>query len=208
MPVSARGEGMLSMKMSRCAQLVLVLLAFGQAIAVHAQGEDDLKIARIRQEHPEGGFVFFDITLMSAGRQFCAPKRADLVTDNWPGSAAAHFEIYRPNPLFSFDAFSRGTMMALRPGVYTITKIYCDNRKAILNGKFAQIRVEPGEVINAGNLILEVSVQQRPTFFTDGTAGITAKIGELSPDTVAALRTRAPESFGHAKRQLLTAARP
>jgi hypothetical protein len=198
---------MLTMKIVKCALLALALSTLGHAIPAYAQGEDDLRFARIRQEHPEGVFVFFDITLMSAGHQFCAPARADLVSDTQK-TGSVYFEIYRPKPLFSFDAFSRGTMIALRPATWTITKIYCDNRKAAFNGKFAQIRLEPGETINAGNLILEVSVQSRPTFFTNGVAGMSAKVGELSPDTVAALRTRAPQSFAHAKRQYFTTARP
>lgn len=47
------------MKLSKCALLAFVLLTLGRAIPAYAQGEDDLKVARIRQDSPWLGLPVF-----------------------------------------------------------------------------------------------------------------------------------------------------
>ena len=197
------------MKTSKRTLLALALLTLGLAIPAHAAGEDDLKVSRIRQESPDSGYLFFDITIITNGHPSCTALSATLISDA-KKVAIAKFEIYRPNPLFSWAAFSRGTMIPLQPATWTITAVRCasGNRELNLNGAVAQIRIDRSEIVNAGNLVLDLSVLKKATFFTRAEIAEQAKIGEPSPDTVAAWRARAPETYATAKRRTFTIAHP
>jgi hypothetical protein len=200
---------MLTVKILKRALLALALLTVGQAIPAHAGGEDDLKVARIRQDSPDSGYLFFDITIVIDGHPSCTALSAILISDA-KKIAIAKFEVYRPNPLFSWASFSRGTMVPLQPATWTIKAVTCasGNREIDLNGAVVQIRMDRSEIINAGNLVLDVSVLKKGTFFTRPVVAGQAKIGEPSPDTVAAWRARAPETYAAAKRRTFTIAHP
>jgi len=197
------------MKIAKSALLALALFAYGQAIPAHAGGEDDLKVARIRQDSPDSGFLFFDITIVTDGRPSCTAQYATLISDTRK-LALAKFEVYRPNPLLSWTAFSRGTMIPLQPGIWTVTAVQCAslNRTFNFRGTVAQINVNAREIVNAGNLVLEISVLKKGTFFTRAAFGEQGKVGELSPDAIAALRACAPETFAKAKRRAFTVLHP
>ena len=46
------------MAIAKYALLALALSVLGHVVPVHAAGEDDLKVARIRQDSPDSGFLF------------------------------------------------------------------------------------------------------------------------------------------------------
>lgn len=101
-------------------------------------------------------------------------------------------------------------MVPLQPATWTITALSCAslNRQFNFRGSVAQIRIDPGEIVNAGTLTLEVSVEKKGTFFSRPVFGERGKVGELLPDTAAALRTRAPDSFAKAKRRSFVIVNP
>jgi len=170
------------------------------------QAAGDLKVERVRQETPGAGVLFFDLTLLMQGKPACTAMDAEL-TDDARKRTTAQFEVFRPNPLFSWKSESRGSFITLRPATYTITSIHCaTSRSYVFNGPVAQIRVEPGDIVNAGNLVLEMSVQHKADLFTRAQFGAHGKVQDLAPDTVTSLKTRAPETFAKAKRRYFTVA--
>jgi hypothetical protein len=191
------------MAVSKFAVIALMLLTLGVAAPVLAE-KNDLGVARIRQDHPGAGFLFFDLTLVHEGKLQCTPSKVRF--ESGDQKLRGHFEIYRPNPLFSWAAESRGAMVPLLPGVWTLSWIECirNMRTYDFNGPVAQIRMERDEIVNAGNLVLELSLQKRAEDFKPPVFGSHAKEEELSKVIVEAIKLRMPETFALAKRRHFT----
>jgi hypothetical protein len=181
--------------------LMLLILNF-TAPAFAQQG--DLKVARIRSDHPDASFLFFDLTLESGGKIVCTPTKVHFRSGQQ--GLAGEFEIYRPHPLTSFAAESRGAMVGLLPGVWTLDRIECllGARTNVLNGAVAQIRINRDEMLNGGDLVIDMTLQQHAQLFKPAVIGSHPRLENLSPEVAEAFRQRAPEAFAHAKRRNFT----
>lgn len=202
--------GKLTIKIPKAVLLVLTLSTLGPAEVVLAQEEGGLSGAWVRMFNPDAGVLFFNVTLREqGGKVACYPISVNLMSDT-RSIAIAEFDKDRLN-LFSWDANSLGTMKTLQPGTWTMNEVKCRTsmgRVVNFKGPVAQIHIGSGQVVDAGNLVLELSLQKEATFFENAVFGHRAKVEPLSPEIVAALRAKAPETFAKAKQQFFATAIP
>jgi uncharacterized protein (DUF2141 family) len=53
---------------------VLLALVHAAAAAAAAESEGDAKVAQLHQEHPELGFLIFDVSVSKDGQRVCRPS--------------------------------------------------------------------------------------------------------------------------------------
>jgi hypothetical protein len=177
------------------APFAVVLLALVNTMPAAAETEGDTKVAQLHQEHPELGFLFFDVTLLRDGHPSCAPRYALLVSDT---GKKANVNVFTSGML-GFGAKSPGALASLEPAVWTVVLLDCVNQK--FKGSVAQIRVEAGEIMNAGNLVVDVYTIRSKGFFTGALYGAHARVEDLGPETLESLNKRVPATFARAKRR-------
>jgi hypothetical protein len=182
------------MKKPALALLITALLSLVHATPALAATADDAKDAQIRQEHPEMGFLFFDATILKDGKLGCVALSAILTSNTGKRTRVDVNTI-----LLSFKGITHGALAPLEPATWSIAVVEC--YKQTYKGPFAQVRVESGEVVNAGNLVFDVITRRPEGLFTRPIFGARAKIEDLRPETVESLKKRAPETFAKAKRR-------
>jgi hypothetical protein len=183
------------MRFSGLAALAVVLLALVRTMPAAAETEIDTSIAQLRQEHPEMGILFFDVTVLRNGQLSCIPRYADLVSNT---GKKANLSVFTGGP-FGFGGRSHGATAHLSPAVWTVVLLNCGNEK--FKGSVAQVRVEAGEIINAGTLVVDVYTIRREGLFTGPLHGAHAKVEDLGPEALESLNKSAPATFAKAKRR-------
>jgi hypothetical protein len=158
--------------------LLAALFALVHVMPAAAETEDDAKAAQVHQEHPEFGFLFFDVTVLREGKPEGCASLSAILTSN----TGKKVEVDIFTSVLSFKGKTHGALASLEPAVWTIALVNC--YKHLFKGPFAQIRVESGEIINAGNLVFAVY-----------------KVEDLRPETIESLKKRAPGTFAKAKRR-------
>jgi hypothetical protein len=174
--------------------LAAVLLALGHAAAFAAESEGDTKVAQLHQEHPELGFLFFEVTILRDGRPFCTANTATLTSNT--GKRALVDVV--TGSLFPSKR-TRGALASLEPAVWTIALVKCSN--SLFVGPFAQIRIEPGEIVNAGNLVVDVYTIRPEGLFNGAIHGAHATVEDIPAASVESLQARAPATLAKAKRR-------
>jgi hypothetical protein len=97
------------------------------------------------------------------------------------------------------DRESRGAVAALEPAVWTLARFEC--YKENFNGAVAQMRLEPGEIVNLGHLIVDVYTVRRKGLFHGAIRRARAKVEDLEPEAIESLRKRAPSTYAKAKQR-------
>jgi hypothetical protein len=72
-------------------------------------------------------------------------------------------------------------------------------------GPFAHFRIEPGEIVNAGNLIVDVYTIRPKGLFNGAIYGARATVEDLPAASIESLQARAPATFAKAKRRYFAA---
>jgi hypothetical protein len=175
--------------------LAAVLLALVHTAAAAAESEGDAKVAQLHREHPELGFLVFDISMLDEGKLSCIPRSAILTSNT---GKKANVNVFTGG-FFGLGDKTRGAIASLEPAVWTVVWVDCINRH--FRGSIAQIRVGPGEIINAGHLLVDVFTRRAKGFFTGALYGAHARVEDLGAETIESLNKRAPATFAKAKRQ-------
>lgn len=176
--------------------LAAVLLSLVHAAAAAAESEGDAKVAQLHQEHPELGFLFFDVTVLKDGRLHCRPSA--ILTSNTGKTAEV---TVATGSLFSLGLKTKGALASLEPAVWIVTKLDCGQTK--YNGSIAGIRIAAGEIVNAGNLVVEIYTVRPEGLFNGAVRRARAKVEDLEPEATESLTKRAPAAFAKAKRRYL-----
>jgi hypothetical protein len=171
-----------------------VLCALVHAPPAIAETDGDARVAQIHQEHPQLGFLLFDVSVLRDGQLQCRPYTATLTSNTGKRVSVDVF-----TPMLSLHGESRGALASLEPAVWTIAMVNC--HKHIFNGPFAQTRIESGEIINAGNLVVDVYTIRPEGLFNGPVRGAHTRVEDLGPETVESLQKRAPGTFAKAKRR-------
>ena len=170
-----------------------VLLAVVHAMPVAAEIDADAKIARLRQEHPDWAVVVFDASVTKDSEAWCSPH---VILKS---SAGKTVDIWARTGPISLTGKSRGAVEALEAGVWTAARFEC--YKENFNGAVAQMRLEPGETVNLGHLIVDIYTIRRKSLFHGATRGARAKVGDLEPEAIESITKRAPATFAKAKQR-------
>jgi hypothetical protein len=175
------------------AALAAVLLAAGQVPPAAAEIDADAKIARLRQENPDWAVAVFDVTVSKDGEAWCFPH---VILKSSTGKTVDFW--VRTGPI-SLTGKSRGAVEALEPAVWTVARFQC--YKENFNGAVAQMRLEPGEIVNLGHLIVDVYTVRRKGLFHGAIRRARAKVEDLEPEAIESLRKRAPSTYAKAKQR-------
>ena len=176
--------------------LAAVLLALGHAAAFAAESEGDTKVAQLHQEHPELGFLFFDVTVLKDGRLHCRPS---VILKSDTGKTAE--VTVATGSLFSLGLKTKGALASLEPAVWIVSKLDCGHTLPKYNGSIAGIRIAAGEIVNAGHLVVEIQTIRPEGLFNGAVRRARAKVEDLEPETTESLTKRAPVTFAKAKRR-------
>jgi len=175
--------------------LAAVLLALVHSAAA-AESEGDAKVAQLRQEHPELGFLLFDVTILKDGRPYCRPS---VILKSNTGKTAE--VTVATGSLFSLGLTTKGALASLEPAVWIVTKLDCGHTLPKYNGSIAGIRIAAGEIVNAGHLVVEIQTIRPEGLFNGAVRRARAKVDDLEPETTESLAKRAPATFAKAKRR-------
>lgn len=172
------------------------LLALLQAMPAATETADDTEFAKLRQEHPEAAIAVLDVTVLRDGKYECAPTVVLTST-----TQTKMMSVAKPGGGFLHMTLSGyGGIKALEPTVWTITGLNC---AVHYNGTMAQFRLEAGEIVNLGHLIVDVVTIRPKGLFQSAIFRTRAKVEDLESETNAALKERAPATFAKAKRRYL-----
>jgi hypothetical protein len=174
--------------------LAAVLLALVHTAAAAAESEGDANVAQLHQEHPELGFLFFDVTMLKDSRLNCRPSV--ILTSNTGKTAKV---TVATGSLFSLGLKTKGALASLEPAVWVVTKLDCGQTK--YNGSIAGVRIAAGEIVNAGHLVVEIYTVRPEGLFNGAVRRARAKVEDLEPDATESLTKRAPATFAKAKRR-------
>ena len=178
--------------------LAAVLLALGHAAAFAAESEGDTKVAQLHQEHPELGFMFFDVTVLKDGRLHCRPS---VILKSDTGKTAE--VTVATGSLFSLGLKTKGALASLEPAVWIVSKLDCGHTLPKYNGSIAGIRIAAGEIVNAGHLVVEIYTVRPEGLFNGAVRRARAKVEDLEPETTESLTKRVPATFARANRRYL-----
>ena len=177
--------------------LSALLLALLQAMPAAAETADDTEFAQLRQEHPEAAIAVLDVTVLRDGKNACAPTvvlksttQTKMMSVAKPGGGFLHMTLT-----------GYGGMKALEPTIWTIIALECAIH---YNGAIAQFRLEAGEIVNLGHLVVDVLTIRPKGLFQRAIFRTRAKVEDIDSETSAALKERAPATFAKAKRRYLT----
>lgn len=173
--------------------LAAVLLALVQATSAAAEIDADARIARLRQEHPDWAVVVFDASVTKDNDAWCSPH---VILKS---SAGKTVEIWTRTGPISLTGKSRGAVEVLEPGVWTAERFEC--YKENFNGAVAQMRLESGEIVNLGHLIVDIDTIRRKGLFHGAKRGARAKVGDLEPEAIESITKRAPAIYAKAKQR-------
>ena len=180
------------------ALLATVLLAPLHPTRAAAEAEGDARIAQLHQEHPELGFLLFDVTVLNDGKRVCSANTVSLTSNT---RKQAQVDV---NPgSFIPSRRTRGALASLEPAVWTIGFVECSYGKYA--GPFAKIRIEAGDIVNAGNLIVDVYTIRPRGLFQGAIRGAHATVEDLPAEAVESLQQRAPATLAKAKRRYFEA---
>jgi len=181
--------------------LALVLLTLGLAVSgdispVCAQAAGDIQVANARNEHPDYGVLMFNISINKDRKMDCIPLHAVLK----PEQGRTQLVDLNTLPLEFTAHHFKGALAPLPPGTWTVVQVSC--YKHDFNGPIVQVKIAPGEIVNAGHVVVDRVMVDPGNFFTRGPKFSThVRIEELPAESVASLKTRAPETFARAKRR-------
>jgi hypothetical protein len=175
--------------------IIIILAAFHIHSACAASTELDEKLRKEATETPNAALVFIEVELVPRNAQAC---RGEVY-------ATVRAPEGRPIQIFTRDSTAflgnsisfYGGAAVLPAGMYTVESFECSGRRKF-KGSVARFYLFPGEVINAGRLVLEFDL----AFFTRSKADL--GIRDLSPEAVASLSQRAPNAFSKAKKRYMT----
>jgi hypothetical protein len=178
---------------------LLSLIGFvAQTANAQTQTEGDAKVAQLHQEHPELGFMFIDVLVLKNGQWNCKP-RVTLTSDT---GKKAEVKVFTDDPMLSPIQKIFGGLASLEPAVWTVTSFQC--YKLTFNGSIGQVRIGPGEIVNAGHLVVDIITEHPGGFLRQATYRTRAKVEDLNADAKESLARRAPATFAKAKPRYLT----
>ncbi|GLH75921.1 hypothetical protein SSBR45G_08290 [Bradyrhizobium sp. SSBR45G] len=187
------------MRLLAFALLALILDFSIQTAPARAQAKGDLDVAAELKEHPGYSVLIFNIDINMDGKRRCLPDRADMSNEQkqWAVAKLNREPLLDLESVFGHD---RGAVLVLPPGTWTVSQFSCGPLK--FDGAIVQIKVAPGEIVNAGHVMINrVTVDPGKMFERARKIETHIKIEELPKDSVASLKTRAPETFAKAKRR-------
>lgn len=180
----------------RLAMLSTVLSALVLTKPAAAENTDaDGKVARLRQQNPEVGLLFFDIAIFGEGKpRGCIELRAFLVgADGRTRNVSVHFITGLLS--YSLSGTTYGALATLPPGAWSLGAIKCDNET--FRGEFARGRIQPGETINGGSLVVDYKYSPF-SLIAKRTFSSRTRVEDLRPEAVESIRKRAPVTFAKA----------
>lgn len=170
---------------------LLVLGLFLPNAPAFAQAEGDVQVAQERKEHPDYGVLIFNIAVNKNGKRQCTVQTALLRSEQKEEKVAK----VNTDPLLDLEQVfgrDRGAVLVLPPGTWTISFLRCDYDD--FKGPIVQIKIAPGEIVNAGHVVIDRNTNAPKT-------ETHIKIEELPADSVASLKKRAPQTFARSKRR-------
>jgi hypothetical protein len=186
------------MRLVAFALLALALGLSSYISSASAQARGDILVAKERQEHPDSAVLIFNVSMMQEGKPGCMPMSVELK----PEQGRTEWVELNLFPLqrFNGDHF-RGALAPLPPGTWTVVKVSCYNHE--FRGPLVQIKVAPGEIVNAGHVVVNRVLVEPGEFWSSRPAKYAThiKIEELPTNNVESLKERAPETFARAKRR-------
>jgi hypothetical protein len=99
---------------------------------------------------------------------------------------------------------TRGALASLETAVWTIRFVECAGYGKYA-GPFAKIHIEAGEIVNAGNLVVDVYTIRPRGAFEGAIRGARATVEDLPAPAVESLQQRAPATLAKAKRRYFEA---
>ena len=195
---------MASGRRTKCG-LPLIVLAMLWPIALgigESRAEDESQeagLAQNLQARPTHGVLIFKLTLFDV-----EAKREDYCFDTY-----AHFTASdgRTVKLQVFSGFRfrapplyKEALITIAPGTWVLDAISCEARRTKLNGPFASITINTGEVISGGHLI--VNYAMGPVFSLKFSSRQVVR--DFDAETIAALKRRLPVTFAKAKKRNLS----
>ncbi|MGJ4931451.1 hypothetical protein ACQR1I_30540 [Bradyrhizobium sp. HKCCYLS2038] len=185
------------MRLLGFALLALTLGLFSPTSPASAQARGDILVAKERQEHPDSAVLIFNVSMMQEGKPGCVPLSVELKPEQGR-SERVEVNLFTMQR-FNVDHF-RGALAPLRPGTWTIVRVGCYNHD--FNGPIVQIKLAPGEIVNAGHVVVNRVMVDPGDWWTHGPKyAAHIKIEELPANNVESLKERAPETFARAKRR-------
>lgn len=175
--------------------IIVILAAFHIHSASAASTELDDKLQKQAAETQNAAVVFMEIEVLPkngppcGGGIFARVKAGEgKPTSIYARSGAG---------LFGNSISFHGGAAVLPSGTYTFVNFECSGSRTF-KGPVASFLLRPGEVINAGRLVLEYEL----VFF--GKINFSLAVRDLSPEAVASLSSRAPIAFSRAKKRYMT----
>lgn len=185
------------MRLLGFALLALTVGLFSPASRASAQAPDDILVAKERQEHPDSAVLIFNVSMMKDGKPDCLPLGIDLKPEQGR-TQRIDVNVVR---MQRFNGTPRwGALAPLPPGTWTVVQVSC--YKHDFNGQLMRIKLAPGEIVNAGHVVVNRVLVDPGDWWSRGPKYATRiKFEELPADTVESLKTRGPETFARAKRR-------
>lgn len=152
-------------------------------------------MANERQEHPDYGVVIFNVLIKFDGKPHCVPLHAMFKSEQ---KQLMHV-MMNTHPFEFWKNKANGAIMTLPPGTWTFLKVAC--YKEDFYGPIAQIKIAPGEIVNAGRVVADRVTLDPGDLWTQPKYTTRVTIEELPPETIESLKKRAPETFARAKRR-------
>jgi hypothetical protein len=175
--------------------IIIILAAFHIHSACAASTELDDKLRKEAAETPNAALVFMELELIDKNGRVCGG--GIFVRVKTPEGKPT-LVLTRSNTGFFGNSISfHGGAAVLPAGMYTVVGLECSGSRKF-NGTIARFSLQPGEVINAGRLVLEYELAP----FVSTKADL--RIRDLSPEAVASLSQRAPGAFSKAKKRYMT----
>ena len=175
--------------------IIIVLAAFHIHSAYAASTELDEKLRREAAEIPNAALVFMEVELIPKNGRVCG---GGIFLKVSAAEGKVTPIMTRSNTGFFGNSISfHGGAAVLPAGMYTIVSFECVGSRTF-KGPVARFFLQPGEVVNAGRLVLKYDL----ALFARSKADLGVR--DMSPEAVASLSERAPNAFSKAKRRYMT----
>lgn len=203
MPDASCAELLTGEELKRFVVLVFIALLLTPVCSAFAEpAKLDRDIAQGLLKDPATGIVFMEVRFLEEGTK--PPNCQEIVVDLVSETGKTTFFSTQQSPSVlgnTLEGATYGDAARLPAGTYTIVEAACRGQIK-LRGQFSKFRLQAGEVINAGALIIDF---KRPPalhlFPIDPTTG--TRVADLAPRAIESLRTRAPVAFSKAVKRYM-----
>ncbi len=159
-----------------------------QAAAERNLTSRDQSIIADLKEKPDWGILIMDVTTRLEGKEASCGATAYFKNAEGKRGVAQISNIF-----VGGKRISSGSIQTVKAGTYVIHLVECQLREK-LSASFAEFTLKPGEILNAGNLVIDY----KPGSFLSSEFSARTRVEALSAETVASVKERAPVAFAKA----------